>query len=386
MKYQLKRNSWLVGFALLVITLITFLRPSKVVNAQNNLEEEKLNMIDKELEKIVSEGKAPGMIAAIISSDGIIEIGSAGVRKAGTSVAMTVEDLVHLGSCAKAMTATMIATLVAEGKLSWDTKLIEAIPELKNKIHADYHKITLWKLLTHSAGIQKNSIDSDSHNSKEITKRRLAIIEDNLKSPATYEIDEFNYSNFGYVIAACMAEQITGLSWEVLIKKRLFEPLGMTTAGIGDPIDPLKNKSIDQPWGHKRSWLGNKWKPSRAYYGEVISPAGRVHCSIEDWAKFISLQLPGDNTFLDRTILNKLIEPAGFYAAGWVVLKEAEQPWAKGIVLVHGGSNEIWYAAVMVAPAIDRAYVVVTNSCDFGSTEDLCTKVMNKMIRMELNL
>ena len=386
MNYQLKKNTWFVVLLILMVTVMAFYSPDKVVNAQNKPELKKMNYLDKELEKVIIDKKAVGMIAAVISSDGIIEIGSAGVRKAGTSMAMTDKDHVHLGSCAKAMTATMIATLVAEGKLSWDTKLIEAIPEMKNKIHADYHKITLWKLLTHSAGIPKNSIDSDSHNSKEITKRRLAIIEDNLKSPATYEIDEFNYSNFGYVIAACMAEQITGLSWEVLIKERLFDPLGMTTAGIGDPIDPLKKKSIDQPWGHKRSWLGNKWKPSRAYYGEVISPAGRIHCSIEDWAKFISLQLPGDNTFLDRTILNKLIEPVGFYAAGWVVLKEAEQPWAKGIVLVHGGSNEIWYAAVMVAPAIDRAYVVVTNSCDFGVTDRICVEMTNKVAKMDQNL
>lgn len=53
------------------------------------------------------------------------------------------------------MTATMIATLVAEGKLSWETKLIEAIPELRGKIHTDYYKITLWQLLTHRAGIPK---------------------------------------------------------------------------------------------------------------------------------------------------------------------------------------------------------------------------------------
>jgi CubicO group peptidase (beta-lactamase class C family) len=180
-----------------------------------------------------------------------------------------------------------------------------------------------------------------------------------------------------------MAEQVTGLSWESLIKERLFEPLGMTTAGIGDP---LKDNSIDQPWGHKKSWIGNKWKPSRAYYNEAISPAGRVHCSVEDWAKFISLQLPGENKILDRALLNKLIEPSGVYAGGWVVFQETEQPWAKGIVLVHGGSNEIWYAAVMVAPAIDRAYVVVTNSCEFGVSDRICIEMTNKIAKMDQNL
>jgi CubicO group peptidase (beta-lactamase class C family) len=323
------------------------------------------------------------MIAAIISSEGVLDIASAGERKAGSGIPFTTNDVVHLGSCGKAMTATMIATLVAEGKLSWDTKLIEAIPELKNNIHPDLKNTTLWQLLTHRAGIRNDPKDWYAYADKDIKDRRFSILKDNIKLAPAYTDGKFHYSNFGYVIAACMAEQITGLSWETLMRERLFEPLGMTTAGFGDPV---KNKSIDQPWGHKRSWFGNKWKPSRDYYGQVISPAGRVHCSVDDWAKFISLQLPGGNTFLDRKILNKLIEPNGVYAGGWVVFQQSEQPWAKGIVLVHGGSNEIWYAAVMVAPNLDRAYVVVTNSCDFGVTDRVCVEMTNKIAKMDQKL
>ncbi|MFC1898671.1 serine hydrolase, partial [Candidatus Cloacimonadota bacterium] len=341
----------------------------------------KSDSIQHILTKVVNNGKAPGMIAAIISSEGVIAIGSAGVRKAGTSALMTDKDLVHLGSCGKAMTATMLATLVAEGKLSWETKLIEAIPELKNNIHADFKNITLWQLLTHRAGIPSDPIDWYAYPDKEISERRLSILKDIINYAPAYTDGEFHYSNFGYVVAACMAEQITGLSWEILIRKRLFEPLGMTTAGFGDPV---KNKSIDQPWGHKRSWIGNKWKPSRDYYGEVISPAGRVHCSVEDWAKFISLWLTNENPILERKYLDKLIEPADdhFYAGGWGV---AKHEWAKGITFNHAGSNEIWYASVLVTPKLDRAFVVATNSCDFGSTPDVCLDIANMMIRMELN-
>ncbi len=359
------------------------LAENQAIYSQTKSESKKSDSIHHILTQVVNDGKAPGMIAAIISSEGVLEIASAGERKAGSGIAFTTNDVVHLGSCGKAMTATMIATLVAEGKLSWDTKLIEAIPELKNNIHPDLKNTTLWQLLTHRAGIPSDPKDWYAYPDKNIKDRRFSILKDNIKLAPAFTDGEFHYSNYGYVVAACMAEQITGLSWETLMRERLFEPLGMTTAGFGDPV---KNESIDQPWGHKRSWIGNKWKPSRDYYGEVISPAGRVHCSLEDWAKFISLQLPGENTILDRTILNKLIEPNGVYAGGWVVFQQTEQPWAKGIVLVHGGSNEIWYASVMVAPNLDRAYVVVTNSCDFSSTPNVCLEIANKMIRMELNM
>ncbi len=60
------------------------------------------------------------MIAAIISNEGVMAIGSAGVRKAGSGVAITCNDLVHLGSCTKAMTAAMFATLVVKGTSSCD--------------------------------------------------------------------------------------------------------------------------------------------------------------------------------------------------------------------------------------------------------------------------
>ena len=380
MNYQSKRKMYFLSIRPIMLSLVMALAFTQTIYSQTKPELNRSKAIRDALTEIVNDGKAPGMIAAIISSEGVLSIASAGVRKAGSSIAFSTNDVVHLGSCGKVMTATMLATLVAEGKLNWDTTLIEAIPELKNRIHKDYHKITLWQLLTHRAGIPKNPTVEGAFSSKEIKARRLAILVDNFKSPATYEIDKFHYSNFGYVIAACMAEQITGLSWEVLIKHRLFDPLGMSSAGFGNPN---KNKSTNQPWGHhKYLW---KWWPSEAYYHEAIGPAGRVHCSIADWSKFLSLWLTSENPILERKYLDKLIEPVGdhFYAAGWGV---AEHAWAKGITFNHAGSNEIWYASVLVTPKLDRAFVVATNSCDFGSTPDVCLEITNKIIKMELNL
>ena len=377
MNYYSKRNKWLVGLALLVIPLIILLNLSKPVYTQTKLESRKSDTIHKYIAEMVIEEEVPGMIAAIISSDSIIDIGSAGVRKVGSTVALTSNDIVYLGSCTKAMTSTMIATLVADGKLSWDMKLTEVIPEYKKNIHPDYQNTTLWQLLTHRAGLPRGPKDWEAYSQKEIKVRRMAILKENLIFPATFNIGEFHYSNFGYMIVACMAEKITGLSWETLMRQRLFEPLGMTTAGFGDPS---KHKSIDQPWGHKKfGWI---WRPSKSYYTETFGPAGEVHCSIEDWAKFLSLQLNGKNTFLDSIFLNKLIEPIGSYAGGWGVV---EQAWANGIVLFHNGSNEIWFTTVMVAPKLDRAFVVVTNSCDFSNFGVTCNKMLSKLIKMNSN-
>ena len=384
-KFMLFISPRLLSRRNVLILLFTFLLINQTIYSQTKQEQNKSDSIHQLLTKIVADEKAPGMIAAIISSDGVLSISSAGVRKVGSGIPITSNDLVHLGSCTKAMTSTMIATLVAEGKLSWDTKLIDAIPELKQEIHSDYHKITLWHLLTHHAGIPKNVPDWDDFSSKEIKERRLAMLIDNLQGSASYKLDEFHYSNFGYMIAACMAEQTTGLSWESLMQKRLFDPLDMTTAGFGAPNTPNK---IDQPWGHEKVWYWYKWKSDQTDNPEALGPAGMVHCSIEDWTKFLSLQLTEENSILDKEYLNKLIEPVGghFYAGGWGVANKIDQPWAKGIVLSHSGSNGIWYCSVMVAPKLNRAYIVVTNSRDFGITEDLCGQMLSKLVRMDLNI
>ncbi len=355
--------------------LFAFMQPAC---SQTTPELNKSKAISQALQEIVNAGEAPEMIAAIISGEGVLAIGSAGVRKVGSDVPITCNDLVHLGSCTKAMTSTMIATLVAEGKLQWEMKLTEAIPELKTSIHPDFQNITLWQLLTHRAGLPQNPVDWHAYKTKEIKERRLAILKDNLSYPSAIKPGEFNYSNFGYMIAACMAKRVTGLSWESLMKQRLFDPLGMSSAGFGAPD---VHKTINQPWGHSKS--GGKWQPSTAYDTEAIGPAGEIQCTVEDWAKFLSLQLANKSSVLEQKYLDKLVEPVGFYAAGWGVIEDL--PWAKGKVFTHNGSNGIWYATVMVAPKLDRAYVVVTNSRDFSNTSDICSKMVANLIKMDLN-
>src|SRR5688572_16104678 len=105
------------------------------------------------LEELVRKYRVPGMVAAVVEGDQIVLSGVAGVRRAGGTEKMEIADTLHLGSCTKAMTATLCAMLVEEGKIAWDTTLPQALPELKDEIHPDYQAVTLEQLLTHRAGL-----------------------------------------------------------------------------------------------------------------------------------------------------------------------------------------------------------------------------------------
>ena len=370
-----------------LLASIVFVMPKKLISivplfllipaayAKSAQEETKSKKIQEALVETVAKEKVPGMVAAITSSKGVLTVGAAGIRKIGSSQKLTEHDLIHLGSCTKAMTSVLLATLVAKGKLTWETSLIEALPELKGSIHPDYHPITLWQLLTHRAGLPANAENWWVHGNMELKKRRLTILKENLKEVPTLKHGAYHYSNLGYVIAGCMAEKVTGSTWESLMQKRIFDPLGMDSAGFGPPGAPRKT---DQPWGHVRS--GEKWRPRQFDNAEALGPAGRVHCSFADWAKFIAMQLAGGKKLgLDRETLDKFITPTGTYAGGWIL---AQRPWGKGTVLTHSGSNTMWHATVWVAPKLDRAFLVATNSRDENS-HAICDQIIGKLIQID---
>ena len=326
----------------------------------------------------VSREHIPGMIAAIIDSSGILQIESSGVRKMRSSEAITHADHFHLGSCGKAMTSVLMAILIADNKLQWETTFIEVFPELKDTILPDYEHITLHQLLTHRAGIESNPPDQLAvHDDPDIRERRYLYMKDILKEPSSINVGDFNYSNLGYLIAGVMAERVIKKSWEELMVEIIFEPLGMNSAGFGPPGT---TGLVDQPWGHRK--VDNVWQPSQSDNPEEIGPAGTVHCSVEDWVRFLTLFLKRDDTvILERGQIEKLIEPLGDYACGWLV---EQRDWSNGPALFHNGSNAMWYVSVWVAPEINRAFIVGTNSFDYHTTE-IMEGAMRSLISLDQN-
>jgi CubicO group peptidase (beta-lactamase class C family) len=356
-------------------SFFTILLISGIISSCSKDEFPQYEDIHELVNETVSREHLPGMIAAIADSSGILQIESAGVRKIGSSESITNEDQFHLGSCGKAMTSALMAILIAENKIQYETTFIEVFPELKGSIHPDYELITLHQLLTHRAGIESNPPDNlAEHDNPDIRERRYLYMKDILKEPSSINIGDFHYSNLGYIIAGIMAERVTGKSWEALMENSIFEPLEMKSAGFGPPGT---TGLVDQPWGHHN--VDNVWQPTQTGNPEEAGPAGTVHCSVEDWVRFLTLFLKRDDTvILERQQIEKLIEPVGDYACGWLV---EQRDWTNGNALFHNGSNGKWFVAVWVAPEINRTFIVGTNSFD-----DHTTKIMEDAMRSLISL
>lgn len=311
------------------------------------------------LSSAVRRGASPGLIAAVVDRRGVTAVGAAGVRKAGHAQPLLSTDLVHIGSNAKAMTATMLAVLVHDGVFGsgWNTSIAEVYPELRDDIHPHYHEVTLWQLVTMTGGIKGDAANWHAHGDAHLMERRYRILRDNLADPPAAAVGKHRYSNLAYVVAGAMAERVTARTWESLMRERLFKPLGIASAGFGAPGD------LEAPWGHQRDPDSGNWVACQVDNAAAFGPAGTVHIAIGDWARFFSLWLTREPpAIVDRDTLDRLVTPvAGRYGAGWQVVW---RPWARGRAITHGGSNRSWYTNLWVAPKIGRAYVAAANSAE----------------------
>lgn len=322
----------------------------------------------RQLEPIRAKHRLPALGAAVIVEGRLDAVAAVGVRKLGSDVKVTAQDAFHIGSCTKAMTAFLTGMLVEEEKLRWDLTLAEAFPDLAAKMHRRYRGVTLEQLLAHRGGLPPNVppgktlLDLHRLRGSAIAKRRAYLAMLLTTAPQARPGTQFVYSNAGYVVAAAMAERATKTSWEELIEQMLFGPLGMSTAGFGAMGTPGKT---EQPWQHRVA--GDRTIPvgpgPRSDNPPVLGPAGRVHCSLSDWSKFVAAHLAGargEDGLLRSQTVKRLQTPTsgGDYAAGWIV---TERPWGGGRVLTHAGSNTMNYAVAWVAPLRNFAVLVVTN-------------------------
>ncbi len=322
----------------------------------------------------------PGLVAAIVDGERITALGAVGLRKAGSPVKFELHDLIHLGSCTKAMTGLLIGKLIEEKRLRFESTMGDVFPNMRPKMNAEFEKVTIRQLLRHLGGLPPNlDWDKLDRSGKSIVEQRRMAVEEALgKPPENPPGTKYVYSNVSFVILGAVIETKTGKPWEDVIENEIFTPLSMKTAGFGPPGIPGK---IDQPWGHVIK--DNKLEPSQSDNPPVMGPAGRVHCSITDWAKFVRQYLDADarkTPLLRSETIRELTAPAPGkdYAGGWIV---AKRDWAGGEALNHAGSNTMWYCIVWASPRRDFAILIATNAAGEGIDKG-CDDLAGELIKL----
>lgn len=339
--------------------------------------------VSADLTRFTEAGSVPGLAVAVSLDGRIVAAGASGVRKHGDPAKVTVDDKFHIGSCTKSMTGTLAAILVKEGKIKWETTVAEVFPDFG--IHPEYRKATLLQMASNSGGVPhdvpgKIWKQAVSHREEPEAGQREEMVRALLKEAPDYPPGGRNvYSNGGFTIAGAMLERVSGKSYAEIARERLFDPLDLESAGFGAAAGIGK---IDQPYGHlKRLGFITAVKPGPdADNPPAITPAGRVHLSILDFAKYAGFHAGGSKlaplNSEDLKFLHTPVPPGNDYALGWVVL---DRPWANGKALYHNGTNTMNYAVMWLAPE-HRFAVVAAANIDNPASQKACDEACSMMI------
>lgn len=246
------------------------------------------------LEQIRRDSGAPGMAAAIVRRGKIADKAVIGVRRFDRPDQVQLADRWHIGSVTKTFTGTMIAKLVDNGVLRWNTTIGEVLQDIP--MNSEYRGVTVEQLLGHRGrvpsvpGSGEFAAGSPVDSRRTPAEARAALVRRMLSEKPT-GVGEYVYSNAGYVVVAYVAERAAKRPWEVLMRSLVFEPLELHSAGVGWPATA---DHPDQPQGHYGMAPDLSVQEIGKYElldMDAFGPAGNLHCSIEDLARFAAFHL-----------------------------------------------------------------------------------------------
>ncbi len=319
------------------------------------------------VEQAIQDFHLPGLALAVVAGGEVVYAQGFGHRDLENDLPMTPDTLFAIGSTTKAMTATVLAMLVEEGRLDWDQPLTRYLPSFRLADPMITARITPRDLVTHRSGLPRHDLLWYNHNqgSREEMVARLAHLE--LSADLR---EKFQYNNLMFMTAGYLAGKLTGGTWEEAMGARLFAPLGMERSnfsvvesqGDADHALPYRENDDDQL----------ERIPFRPI--DLIGPAGSVNSSVREMSRWLVFNLSqgrvGDEQLLNPATLADVHAPhmtvpapspesrvsQSAYGLGWVV-----EVYRGHRRIAHGGGIDGFTTSMMFFPDDDLGLVAFSN-------------------------
>jgi len=241
--------------------------------------------IDDYVIRVMHQFKVPGLSLAIVKDGRAVLVRGYGVRTLGQSAVVDEKTLFGIASNTKAFTATALALLVEDNKIKWDSPVIDYLPGFQMYDPYVTREMTVRDLLVHRSGLGLGAGDllwwpPSDLDRKEIT-RRLRFIK-----PATSFRTAYAYDNVLYTVAGELIQAVSGRTWEEFITERILQRIGMDGTEVLHSAS-LKGGNIATPHAE----VDGTVRPVAAFTADNVNPAGGIHSSAEDMAKWMIVQL-----------------------------------------------------------------------------------------------
>jgi CubicO group peptidase (beta-lactamase class C family) len=338
--------------------------------------------VEKLAQEQIQENVVPGIAIAVVFQDKMVYAKGFGVRDTSAKVPVDADTVFQLASLSKPIGSTVVAELVGEGKITWDSKLSVLDPALEMFDPWVTREITIRDMYAHRSGLPEHAGDllEDLGFTRAEILYRLRY-----QHPGSSFRSHYAYTNFGMTEGGVAAAKAYGLEWEHAAKQKLYVPIGMssTSSRYADFV-ARPNKAL----GHVL--VDGKWVQKFKRDPDAQSPTGGVSSSVNDLAKWMRLQL-GNGKFdgkqiVDEKALAETHHPhmltgfspftglPGFYGLGWNVSYDQEGRLRLG----HSGAFALGAATyVSLVPGEQLGIVVLTNAYPIGMAEALGTTFLD---------
>jgi CubicO group peptidase (beta-lactamase class C family) len=363
-----------------VFWLLVLHSPVSAQEAGKPITIEHVNQAVEEIQKLaadeIEKGTVPGLSIAVVFQDQVVCAKGFGVRNVQTPDLVDADTVFQLASLSKPLGSTLVAELVGEGKISWDTKISDLDPAFAMYDPWVTSEITIRDFYSHRSGLPEHTGDllEDLGFSRKEILHRLRY-----QRPESSFRSHYAYTNFGMTEAGVAAAKAYNLTWENASEQKLYGPLGMnSTSSRYADFMARTNKAL----GHVQE--NGKWVQKYKRDPDPESPAGGASSSANDLAKWMRLQLADGkfegNQLVDEKALALTHSPQmltgyspltglpSFYGLGWNVNYDTEGRLRLG----HSGAFALGAAtSVLMVPSEHLGIVVLTNAFPIGFAEGL---------------
>ncbi|TIT27549.1 MAG: beta-lactamase family protein, partial [Mesorhizobium sp.] len=177
-------------------------------------------------EAAVTDGAVPGLAIAVVHGDEVIFLKGFGHREAGKPESVDADTVFQIASLSKPVSATIVAALVSDGAVSWNSKIADLDPAFRLAEPYPTSELTIRDLFSHRSGLPGTAgddLEDIGYDRAEILHRLRCV------PPSSSFRAGYSYSNFGLTEGAVAAAMPTGKSWEEVAEEKLYRPLGMAS-------------------------------------------------------------------------------------------------------------------------------------------------------------
>jgi len=375
----------------ILLVIIIFLTCATLTNAQH-IDRSKFvkDSLDYYINRALTNWRIPGAAVCIIKDNKVVLMNAYGIKELGLPDKVDVNTLFMIGSNTKAFTATALAMLQTENKLSLDDKVTKYLPKFKLENKMAGEQAIVRDLLCHRLGFETFQGDFTFYNTN-LTRDEIIKKLGEIKAAYPFRT-KWGYTNAAFLTAGQIIPVVTGKPWEVYLKENIFAPLGMTnTLALSADMPKSLNRTVPH------TLIDGRLSPIPYCQIDGLAPAGGISSSISDMSKWV-LALLNDGKVGARQVIPLAAIKATreaqdivgsvhhlngetnyeLYGLGWFI-----QDYAGHHLVMHDGGVNGYLSSVTLVPSEHLGIIILTNTDQNDFFEALRWEIMDAYFKMQ---